>query len=962
MKLTLQVTLFVFLCSNLCGQGLWTPKASVPPVTRKAAFAESVNGMGYIGMGHSGSGYRNDLWMFDPAANSWTAKASFPGAPREDVVHFALNGKIYVGLGTDNTTFFLDFWEYDPILDSWAQRDSFPAMARCRGASFSLNGKGYIACGQLSNYQYTTQVWEYDPALDQWIQQNNFPGGARYYPTGLSTNSTGYMMMGINTSGFIYENWAYDAANDTWQQKINAPAGGAGACGAVCTNGKAYIDIGATNSINFWAYDLAGDAWTLVSDNGIVRADGCSFSIGDSIYLGCGLNASYYLNDFHRYYPCTNTTVTVQYANDTVAALPANYVSYVWRYQLWDTVSTATAFSPVVSGNYFLFATDSIGCVATDTFYVNMPTSDLTFVNVFYDPNEGCIVPGDIEPTADGGMITAGHMNSDLILAKFDGAGQVQWSKRIDHNVYLDRVFSVKEAPDGGFLLAGNSYNGSSSISYTFISKTDAQGTQLWSMTVGDFSVCRKALPLADGGFVMIGDEGLSGATCVTRFDSALNVVWQRKFSIVSPNFDAPPMDLIATADGGFAVCGYGNRVVSSGADLMFAFKLNSAGNMLWSKTYMVDIYTRAYSLAEYPGGDIAVTGEILSEVYLMRLNGTNGSLVWMKQNLWYGFPSQIVRCQYGGFLLSGQVIGINWNNLRGFMLRVSDDGETFWTNSPNIGVAMTASWDYPFRTTVKASETVDGSVIFFNFADNYNFFFPNAVSYIMRGHDDGDFGCSQSLGFSPRGTDTIIAPLSTGMFQQNFAGTYVVTTATYTNYNFPSMLTDCSSCVPPLANFTMVANDLTVDFQDSASNGVSYHWDFGDGDTSIYVNPQHTYAASGTYQVCLIVTSPCGSDTICQSITVISTVGINEATARPAISIYPNPVSGGGFSFNGELPESFLVELVDVRGSVVQRDQVQRSNPVVECASLVPGVYFLRVIPKNEMGEVKVLRVVKVE
>lgn len=46
--------------------------------------------------------------------------------------------------------------------------------------------------------------------------------------------------------------------------------------------------------------------------------------------------------------------------------------------------------------------------------------------------------------------------------------------------------------------------------------------------------------------------------------------------------------------------------------------------------------------------------------------------------------------------------------------------------------------------------------------------------------------------------------------------------------------------------------------------NSVSYLWDFGDGNSSMLVNPEHTYSAPGTYTVKLtaIGNSTCGSDT----------------------------------------------------------------------------------------------------
>jgi PKD repeat protein len=75
--------------------------------------------------------------------------------------------------------------------------------------------------------------------------------------------------------------------------------------------------------------------------------------------------------------------------------------------------------------------------------------------------------------------------------------------------------------------------------------------------------------------------------------------------------------------------------------------------------------------------------------------------------------------------------------------------------------------------------------------------------------------------------------------------------------------------CSSPTADFTYIASELDVDFFYPYSMALTYSWDFGDGGTSTQKFPQHTYSADGTYNVCLIVTNSCGSDTICKPIKV---------------------------------------------------------------------------------------------
>ena len=78
---------------------------------------------------------------------------------------------------------------------------------------------------------------------------------------------------------------------------------------------------------------------------------------------------------------------------------------------------------------------------------------------------------------------------------------------------------------------------------------------------------------------------------------------------------------------------------------------------------------------------------------------------------------------------------------------------------------------------------------------------------------------------------------------------------------------------LPPVADFTLVGEPvtnillscgLTVNFDNLTDNAVtSYLWNFGDINTSSLANPTHTYAASGSYTVQLVVQGPFGNDTI---------------------------------------------------------------------------------------------------
>ncbi|MGL5892898.1 MAG: PKD domain-containing protein, partial [Bacteroidia bacterium] len=131
-------------------------------------------------------------------------------------------------------------------------------------------------------------------------------------------------------------------------------------------------------------------------------------------------------------------------------------------------------------------------------------------------------------------------------------------------------------------------------------------------------------------------------------------------------------------------------------------------------------------------------------------------------------------------------------------------------------------------------------------------------------------------------------------------------------------------STTAPAAAFTFMATGLqTFTFTDNSTGAVSWSWDFGDADSSSSQNPVHTYAATGTYTVVLIVSNGCGADTLTQVITV---TGIGETLFANNVSIYPNPAHGSfQLSLIG-LDASFVtVELYDMQGKLLQMQQINQ-------------------------------------
>jgi len=150
-----------------------------------------------------------------------------------------------------------------------------------------------------------------------------------------------------------------------------------------------------------------------------------------------------------------------------------------------------------------------------------------------------------------------------------------------------------------------------------------------------------------------------------------------------------------------------------------------------------------------------------------------------------------------------------------------------------------------------------------------------------------------------------------------------------------------------PIADFTFNVNTSNgnVDFTNTATNGVSYEWHFGDGNNSTLENPSHTYSGSmNTFSVELIVYSAdsCFSDTIIQTVN-ISATGINSISDYNALIIYPNPAKDfieikADFTFSS-------ISILDISGKLLR--QLNAVNKI-SVSDFPKGIYFIKLVGKE--------------
>ena len=219
----------------------WTeldPAGKVPSAREASAMVyDSVNGKVILFGGEGSRDQLNDLWAYDPAANTWTEldpAGEVPSArARHALVYDSVTDKVILFGGEvgflDAAHAFNDLWAYDPVANTWTELkpagDVPPARALHALAYDSDSGKVILSGGRVligsGENQSFEDLWAYDPAANTWTELD--PAGGDQ-PTGLCGHAMTYddsqgkviLFGGPGWPDFTSHLWAYDPAANTW--------------------------------------------------------------------------------------------------------------------------------------------------------------------------------------------------------------------------------------------------------------------------------------------------------------------------------------------------------------------------------------------------------------------------------------------------------------------------------------------------------------------------------------------------------------------------------------------------------------------------------------------------------------------------------------------------------------------------------------------------------------------------
>ena len=194
-----------------------------------------------------------------------------------------------------------------------------------------------------------------------------------------------------------------------------------------------------------------------------------------------------------------------------------------------------------------------------------------------YSDGNGADTAQAVQETSDGGLIVAGYTHDILgdyreamYLVRTDVNGNILWEGTFaEDEGHEARAYGVEEMGDGGFVIAGNSwdpYGYGLDDSYhgpvAYAVKTDADGNLLWDSTYGepeDETYVYAMDATSDGGFVLAGERYAGppyfSSMCLTRIDADGGLLWDRSYGHPGRRWRFA-YDVQETSSGGFILAG----------------------------------------------------------------------------------------------------------------------------------------------------------------------------------------------------------------------------------------------------------------------------------------------------------------------------------------------------------------------------------------------------------------------
>jgi len=564
------------------------------------------------------------------------------------------------------------------------------------------------------------------------------------------------------------------------------------------------------------------------------------------------------------------------------------------------------------------------------------------------------------------GIAKPGIGGRDYMIASFDCSGQYRWSKLIgggiddemqrlqidaQGNIYasgkLTRTTQVYFRGESGEDIvvpysqtSVNTYNQS-----IFMVKYNSSGVLQWLV-----------MPEADD--VTFLDSYQNSFSTDLQVDPQGNSYWLCKI---------PPGSY---ANGAFVNTEAGNK--------FFIFRYNAAGQFIGAQpldmemadgiTYNLVLARNHNSGVYYIGGtnvfdySMVVGSELITNQMFVAAFSVNGTMLWKKlsNTSSVGYLNDVINDLVidkdnsiyvtGGAKNSDAFAGVTYTSPKPhqfpFLTKLTAEGELIWSTNAHTDANARAE-----AITVNGNEvalTLGYTAIQWGgqsmqqagneLSDVMLVRFNKATGELIQLTDiEGNFG---HWDYGTALTADVYGNYYVGGRFGNFLylpGQTLVNGAAGSDFFMARYGTPNCSCILLEPDFTYIAGstgaDFTFNYTGTNYEGIS--WDFGNGATALGESPQHTFTQSGTHNVCVTITSSCGSEQYCSQVNAVLGIDNKEMT----VQMYPNPVKN---NLTINITQELSYQICSLLGSRLRQGSMPAGQSQISFDGLSSGWYLL--------------------
>lgn len=234
----------------------------------------------------------------------------------------------------------------------------------------------------------------------------------------------------------------------------------------------------------------------------------------------------------------------------------------------------------------------------------------------FYSSNS------DIIRNQDGTLVICGVTfndtisNEEISLIKVDSLGNKLWSKRIGNQLQDDEIYKILKDTDGGYLLAGTSFNFNFRQNDFYLIKTDSTGNIIWEKTYGSQRDENCNFFLKHGSQYILAGNSKDSTTneynmTLMTLDSSGGVLSSVVFPI--PGYESI-QSIATTSQNEMIIVAKSKGPATLMNDNSLILKIDSVGNTLWLK-YLSGVNNFPSSVIVDPSNNIIVSGAIRNTI-----------------------------------------------------------------------------------------------------------------------------------------------------------------------------------------------------------------------------------------------------------------------------------------------------------------------------------------------------------